>query len=463
MGDMRAGQARLLVAVLLLLLGACGGGAGATQDAGDDNGGDAAEEPRSDAQDVDAAPPGDDVAAAGADSGPDSGEYGNDGGDEADGGAAGIDGGTDADGGQPVQPEDRRPCDRGACWEHAAALPRCGSFRIDEDFSTGKYNVHSYSSKLWAGAPTRMALDRTLGTWQPAVIVSEAAGGTILFDGSVGLTRAGLDVRAVLDGTTGARAEVEISSTADLSVTVHVTGWEVIQSGFVEFLPGSAEYTLSIDNDCGGPDINCVVNGHTVGESPCGWLRYTAQNVVPQLEGTRDQRLTNAARVAWWSIKEGVLYRPNPLSYSYCGASGSGYIDPLETCPDGRAWQVGLSGVQVPNFKDLAELEDTALRLFPGLTVDTVLFDAAREALLDDVDAAAVAASTGALRRSWLLRTSAVGFTVQEPIVTYECIDHSYSWCYGTGWDSTRWYAPDREHAMLAIDDVRAILAAAAP
>lgn len=372
------------------------------------------------------------------------------------------DGGGDPDGGQPIQPEDRRPCESGTCWTNDASLWRCGSFTVDEDFSSGKYNVHEYHSGIWTGAPTRIALDRTGGTWQPALIVSDAADGAVLFDGSVGIKRMGLEVNAVLDGRSGARAEVEISSGTDFSVIVYVTGWEVVLGGFADFLPTSAAYGLSIENDCGGPVVPCVVNGNALGERTCGWLHYIARNVVPLLEGTRDERLTVAARVAWWSLKEGVLFRPNPLAYSYCGAPGGGYIEPLESCAGGYAWQVGLSGVQVPTF-DLAELEAAATRLFPVLTVDEVLYAAAREALLSDADAAAVAGSSDALRRSWLLRTSAVGFTVQETIVTSECVDRSLSWCYGTGWDATRWYAPDREHALIAMDDVRAILDLVAP
>lgn len=211
-----------------------------------------------------------------------------------------------------------------------------------------------------------------------------------------------------------------------------------------------------------GPRVPCVVNGHTASVTACSWLHHTARAVVPLLEGTRDERLTAAARVAWWSLKEGVLYLANPIVYSNCGAPGRGRIGPLETCPGGYAWQVGLAGIQVPGF-ELADLETAALRLFPGKTVAEVLDAAAREALLDATGAAAVVASTGSLRRSWLLRTSAVGFTFQAPIVTDECIDHSIGWCYGTGWDTTRWFAPDRASAMRAIEDVRAILAAVAP
>jgi hypothetical protein len=71
--------------------------------------------------------------------------------------------------------------------------------------------------------------------------------------------------------------------------------------------------------------------------------------------------------------------------------------------------------------------------------------------------------STGSLRLSWLLHTSAIGFTYQAPIVTNECITGTRSWCYGTGWSTTANYAPNRTAALQAIQDVHAILDAVAP
>ena len=35
--------------------------------------------------------------------------------------------------------------------------------------------------------------------------------------------------------------------------------------------------------------------------------------------------------------------------------------------------------------------------------------------------------------------------------------------CYGTGWDSSRWYAPDRTGAMRSIDDLARIFDQLAP
>jgi len=233
----------------------------------------------------------------------------------------------------------------------------------------------------------------------------------------------------------------------------------------------SGSPTDTANNDTGTHDtgpaaepLDCttpVVNGHTVAEPACSWLDSIGRSVVPELLGTRDERLDHAAVVAWWSLKEGVLFLDNPLVYSNCG-SGAGYIDALEVCAEGYAWQVGLSGVQVPTFTE-STATSTATELFPDQSTDQVLRTAAELAGLSAADVDAVASSEGDLRTSWLLRTSAVGFTLQVDIVERECVEGSYSWCYGTGWSASANYAPDREGAEQAMADIRALLGSVAP
>jgi hypothetical protein len=66
--------------------------------------------------------------------------------------------------------------------------------------------------------------------------------------------------------------------------------------------------------------------------------------------------------------------------------------------------------------------------------------------------------ATGALRASWLLHVTAIGFFYQAPIVTSECINASDSWCYGTGWSTSASFAPDKPSAMQSMSDLRALL-----
>jgi hypothetical protein len=250
----------------------------------------------------------------------------------------------------------------------------------------------------------------------------------------------------------------------DLHVTIYVTAWAVVESGFVDFLLTDATYRLVLENICDLPPVECVVNGHTVDEPACGWLYYIALEVVPLLEGTRGERVDTAAIVGWWSLKEGVLFLDYALSYSNCGyTDGQEHIGPLEVCPSGLAWQVGLAGVQVPDHPFDA-VQATALRLFPGMSVEDILEAAALEAGLSSAEVAAVTASTDqSLRKSWLLRSSPVGFTHEAPLVTDQCVNRRLSWCFDDGWYPSNLFAPDYESAMAAIEDVRAIIDALAP
>lgn len=62
-----------------------------------------------------------------------------------------------------------------------------------------------------------------------------------------------------------------------------------------------------------------------------------------------------------------------------------------------------------------------------------------------------------------LVRSSAVGFTHQVGTVTSQCIDGSIYWCYDDSWYPSNLFAPDRDSAMTAIEEVLAIIDALAP
>ncbi len=204
-----------------------------------------------------------------------------------------------------------------------------------------------------------------------------------------------------------------------------------------------------------------VVNGHALTARERQWMQYVADHVLPHLPGTRERQLQIASRAAWWSLKEGTFDTQNPAKYSNCNtSSGDRLIGALDVCGAGRAWQVGLAAVQVPNHS-LTQIEAFAREVFPDKSLEEVLAEAAGEAgfAADSSTALAIVGSTGSLRKSWLLRNSAVGFTVVERgEVVPECITGSLSWCYGSGWDTTRWYAPNKAAALRAIADISRLL-----
>jgi len=220
-----------------------------------------------------------------------------------------------------------------------------------------------------------------------------------------------------------------------------------------------------------------VVNGNALNATESRWLEFVAKEVVPHLPGTPDERLTLAARGFWWTLKEGNLERgtpgkaSNPVGYNLCNtSSGDRHIGPLETCDDdplergqtlfGRAWQVGVAGVQVPGRR-IDRVEALALQLYPGVTVDALLEQTAALAGYAPGSAVSrgVVQSRGPLRLSWLLRVPAAGFVeVVTKEVVPECIEGSKGYCYGSAWDETRKFSPSKSAAMRAIADISGIL-----
>lgn len=215
------------------------------------------------------------------------------------------------------------------------------------------------------------------------------------------------------------------------------------------------------DGQCRPRDsmLASTINGHAMTAQQASWVSYFAWCAVPLLQGTRDVRLTNASTVAWWALKEGVLdvSAADPVGFSLCRRNHP--IGPLERCAVHSAWQVGASGIQA-SCCSLGNVEGTAAALFPGMTEAQLLSGAAIEAgyPAGSLENARIVGSTGALRASWLLHVTAIGFFHQGPIVTNECITASDAWCYGREWPTSASYAPDKPSAMRSVSDLRAIL-----
>jgi hypothetical protein len=169
------------------------------------------------------------------------------------------------------------------------------------------------------------------------------------------------------------------------------------------------------------------LNGFSVSTQQSQVIKYIGENVLPLLKG---DKASTAARVTWWSLKEGVLSLglqkqtgepENVFGYSNC-ASG-GHIAITAPCST-RVWQVGIAGIQVNSFTN-TQVENTAQSLHPGMSIKDILAGVAELAGYNEGSPqySAVANSTGLMRRSLLLRDPATAFTLQDKIVKGECVD----------------------------------------
>ena len=141
------------------------------------------------------------------------------------------------------------PCAVGSCWNPSNDVPACGALQIDEDFSSGKFNLHRYWAKLPAGGPITLRLERTGGSWAPAVVVTDQAGALIAAGDGVSL-HPEVAVLSVIAGRTGDVAQVQLQASKDVAGFVYVSGWSVIDSSFAAKLPTSATYHLTLQQTC---------------------------------------------------------------------------------------------------------------------------------------------------------------------------------------------------------------------
>ena len=142
------------------------------------------------------------------------------------------------------------PCAVSSCWNPKAELANCGTVALEEDFSSGKFNVHRYWVSLPAGGPITVRLERTAGVWAPALLISDQAGAVIAAGDGVSL-HPDVAVLSAIVGKTGTLAQVQVQATKDINAFVYVASWGVLDSGFAAKLPTTATYQLSLAQLCG--------------------------------------------------------------------------------------------------------------------------------------------------------------------------------------------------------------------
>ena len=153
------------------------------------------------------------------------------------------------DAGPPPPDDVSAACPSDLCWMAGNLSPLCGTYATSEDFSSGRYGSHAYTSRLEAGVTTTFTLQVTGGSWAPALLVLDAAGATI-HDGRTGLSTGPVRVTASTSGEGASEASVTLVADADTTLSVIVTSWANRDGGFVSMLPTAATYELSVAADC---------------------------------------------------------------------------------------------------------------------------------------------------------------------------------------------------------------------
>lgn len=160
----------------------------------------------------------------------------------------------------PVTP--LNPC-ASRCWENQAGFSECSFYAQEEDFASGKYNVHQYNTQLHKGRKLLISLKRTAGTWQPTVYVALGDGQPLT---PPSRAPSGYQVKWAKDGKAGDTATLEITPQQDTSLEVYVTSWAVVNSGFTAAMPQSAKYDFRMEEDCPGVTGGLAPTGALSGE-----------------------------------------------------------------------------------------------------------------------------------------------------------------------------------------------------
>jgi hypothetical protein len=158
--------------------------------------------------------------------------------------------GTHACGASPLA-----PCSTASCWNPVANFASCGSWTVDQDFTSGRYSVHRYWAHLFPGGVTTLRLARASGTFTPALLVSDRAG-QLVYAGDVASIHPSVHVVSAHDGRDGADATVALTAASDLDVYVYVTDWSVLSASFGGRVSTTAHYHFVASEDCGGAPMS---------------------------------------------------------------------------------------------------------------------------------------------------------------------------------------------------------------
>jgi len=208
------------------------------------------------------------------------------------GDTSGTTGGGACEPGAP--PMALEPCETGSCWSALTFSGICGATDVDEDFASGAYNVHAFALSVRAGVPVALTLTRTGGDFDPALVIRDEMGATV-YDGELGACEAGLSIEAISTGMDSDTASVQVLPGSDMLLTVHLTGWHVVDDDFAAPMPTDATYAYRVDNDC-GPETGAMDPPNFAEDDLVGGYHLLPDSEPPGLYEHKDDDCSRGTR-----------------------------------------------------------------------------------------------------------------------------------------------------------------------
>ncbi len=134
-------------------------------------------------------------------------------------------------------------------WRPTAALRACSAWSINEDFSSGSFNVHRYQVDLSVPGTTTVRFERRAGAWEPAVLVVDSRG-RLVYGGDADGGNPDVEARAVASGQGAAIAELTVENNAPTRLFFFLTSWKQIDDRLSGRLPTTARYTFALSQQC---------------------------------------------------------------------------------------------------------------------------------------------------------------------------------------------------------------------
>lgn len=136
----------------------------------------------------------------------------------------------------------------GRVWSKTVSVRPCGTWRRDEDFSSGEFYAHDVVVQLRAGDRLTAELQRTSGRWRPRMEIRDQDGNVIDNGSAVSGRRGAVMARRTKSGRSGSLASVELEASGPVTLTVRSTAWPRPKPGHL--LPKDGAYTLTLRRDC---------------------------------------------------------------------------------------------------------------------------------------------------------------------------------------------------------------------
>ncbi len=209
-----------------------------------------------------------------------------------------------------------------------------------------------------------------------------------------------------------------------------------------------------------------TLNGYSLNSNELENLHWIKKCVLPHLPGSAASRIKNVAQVSWWSLREGVLELNGERLFRYANCHFSRTGDrvvsnlPLWNC-ETNIWQVGIMAGQVMNYslesisRKIGQLQAV---LGPDVTEHTLLewtANLAGYAPGSEVSRS-ILASTGRVRRSWLMRNPLLGMLLVKTEVVDECLNGTKRWCFAGDYPEARKFSGSRSRMLRSIQELEA-------